>query len=294
MKIYRIYLIFSLPLFWVGAFAKSSYLPDSTGLPGDNFNLDGALEIFKSSSNLADFEQKINSENNEVNNLDLNGDGEVDYVKVTEYQEGNTRSVVLQVPVNETESQDVAVIGIEKNGDESAIIQITGDPDLYGQEQIVEPAQLQVNPPQRVNPNQNIPVQPPVVVNVWAWPTVRYMYAPGYMVYHPAWRWRVYPAYWHPWHPRPFRVYYGYPRPYRSNYQVIRVHRVVNAPRIYQPYRTTSVVVRTRYPANQRVVTKTVRVDKTNRGRSAKVQRVKTTKVVRTKKVKANTGRRPR
>jgi len=52
---------------------------DSTGLPGDNFSLAGALELFKNATSLESFEKMINEESNKVNNLDLNGDGEIDY-----------------------------------------------------------------------------------------------------------------------------------------------------------------------------------------------------------------------
>lgn len=263
---------------------------DSTGLPGDHFNLNGALEMFKSSANLADFEQRLNTEDNYVNNLDLNQDGEVDYVKVTEYRESDIRTVVLQVPVTETESQDVAVIEIEKNGDESALLQIAGDADLYGEEQIVEPTDA-----------TNAATQQRVVVNVWQWPSVRYIYAPGYAVYRPAWRWHYYPAYFHPWRVRPFRLYYYHARPYRSSYRVVRVRRVVNAPRLYRPHRTTSVVVKTRYPAAvnrknvSRNTTRSVRINNAgtdNVGREhGGGRKTGTTKTVRTKRQRTVTSK---
>jgi hypothetical protein len=288
MDIRRIYLIVSLLFCTFCSCAAASQQPavDSTGLPGDHFNLDGALDLFKSSANLSDFEQRLNTESNYVNNLDLNEDGEVDYVKVVEYHEDNIRTVVLQVAITETESQDVAVIEIEKNGEESAVLQIAGDPDLYGEEQIIEPAEA------------TVASQQTVVVNVWHWPSVRYIYAPGYVVYRPAWRWRYYPPYFRPWRARPFRVYYYHPRPYRASYKVVRVRRVVNAPRIYRPYRTTSVTVRTRYPAAKThktvirnttnvQVNKTTRVRKTNavqpRSGNVRGRRTGTTKTVQTR-----------
>ncbi|MBK7633050.1 MAG: hypothetical protein IPJ13_01330 [Saprospiraceae bacterium] len=53
-----------------------------TGLPGDHFSLEGALELFKKSSSPEDFEKQLNSKDNNVNNLDLNDDNDIDYVKV--------------------------------------------------------------------------------------------------------------------------------------------------------------------------------------------------------------------
>ena len=83
---------------------------DSTGLPGDDFSLSGALEMFKKSSSPEEFERMLNTEGNHVNNLDLNGDGEIDYVQVIDTMYRNVHAFVLRVEVSPTESQDVAVI----------------------------------------------------------------------------------------------------------------------------------------------------------------------------------------
>ena len=42
--------------------AQESSENDSTGLPGDNFSLQGALEMFKKASSVEEFEKLINSE----------------------------------------------------------------------------------------------------------------------------------------------------------------------------------------------------------------------------------------
>jgi hypothetical protein len=44
---------------------------DSTGLPGDNFSLQGALQLFQQSGSPEEFEKLLNTESNNVNNLDL-------------------------------------------------------------------------------------------------------------------------------------------------------------------------------------------------------------------------------
>ena len=67
---------------------------DSTGLPGDNFSLQGALEMFKQSSSIEEFEKLINTENKNVNNLDLNGDGEIDYIKVIDKRDKDAHAFV--------------------------------------------------------------------------------------------------------------------------------------------------------------------------------------------------------
>ena len=92
---------------------------DSTGMPGDNFSLQGALEMFKQSSS---FEKLINTESKNVNNLDLNGDGDIDYVKVIDKAGKDVHAFILQVAVSETENQDIAVIELEKTGDTTAML----------------------------------------------------------------------------------------------------------------------------------------------------------------------------
>ena len=96
---------------------------DSTGLPGDNFSLEGVLELFKQAVSPEDFEKMLNSESHYVNNLDLNEDGEIDYIRVVDHMEGDVHAIVLQAPISADESQDIAVIEIEKRGPEEAILQ---------------------------------------------------------------------------------------------------------------------------------------------------------------------------
>src|SRR5689334_6340627 len=110
-------------------------------VPGDNFDLSGALDLFKQSESPEAFEQKLNNESNKVNNLDLNGDGEIDYIRVIDKQEGDVHAFILQDVVSETENQDVAVIEVEREGSQNATVQIVGDKDLYGEETIVEPTE---------------------------------------------------------------------------------------------------------------------------------------------------------
>ena len=227
---------------------------DSLGLPGDHFSLQGALDIFKNSSSLEDFEEKINKEDNYVNNLDLNEDGEIDYVRVEDNMDGDVHAIVLQVPVNEKESQDIAVIEIEKTGDESAILQIIGDEDLYGENYIVEPFEEEASSDGR-GPNADYEVTR-IVVNVWLWSPVRYVYAPGYRVYVSPWRWAVYPRWWKPWRPHPWRWHWTRRAPYRINYRPVTVHRVKRAHVVYTPRRRSSVTVKTKTVSRRTTVAK--------------------------------------
>ena len=172
--------------------AQDETSADSTGLPGDNFSLKGALALFEKASSPEDFEKSLNTENNRVNNLDLNGDGEIDYIKVIDNYEKDAHAFVLQVAVNENENQDIAVIELEKTGDKSAMVQIIGDKDIYGEEVIIEPdngssdaAYVDQNSYMAAHgPNAALQYQgAPLFVNVWIWPMVRFVFAPAYVVY---------------------------------------------------------------------------------------------------------------
>lgn len=233
---------------------------DDSGLPGDHFSLEGALELFKKSSSPEEFEKLLNSEENKVNNLDLNGDGEIDYVRVIDKNEGDVHAFILQAAISENENQDVAVIELEKNEDGKATLQIVGDEDIYGQETIIEPTEnVKVNAGASTNTT---------VVNVWAWPAVRYVYAPGYRVYASPWGWSARPTWYRPWRPVSRVVYRPYWAPYRPHYTVVKTHRVVVAPRIYRPVRTTSVTVTSRHSKsvnNYRATQTNTRVSRGNK-----------------------------
>jgi len=63
---------------------KENAANDSTllGLPGDNLDLYAVLDLFQKSKTIEDFEKSLNLESTGINNLDLNLDGKVDFIKV--------------------------------------------------------------------------------------------------------------------------------------------------------------------------------------------------------------------
>ena len=238
---------------------------DSTGLPGDNFSLQGALEMFKKAASPEEFEKLLNEPDNHVNNLDLNGDGDVDYVRVVGTVKGDARAFALQVPIAEKESQDIAVIELEKSGSENAVLQIVGDGDIFGEMTIVEPdgggrddeeeGVEGESDDSRKGPYAGLAgammlAPPRIVVNVWSWPIVRSVYAPGYRAWVSPWRWGVYPAWWRPWRPLAWRVFHPFRVRHQPGFAVVRTHRVVGAHRIYTPTRVTSVTVHKRHGAH--------------------------------------------
>lgn len=268
--------------------ANTLILADSTGLPGDHFSLEGALDLFKKAQSPEDFEKLLNQEENHVNNLDLNEDGEIDYIRVIDNVEGDVHAIVLQVPVNEKESQDIAVIEIEKQGAEEAILQIIGDEDIYGDSKIAEPFEVSAESDGKGPSGADYRLNR-VIVNVWFWPSVRYIYRPAYRPWVSPWRWATYPRWWSPWRPHPWRYYNTRVVRYRTNYRVVATHRVVRAHRVYTPRRTRSTVVRTRTTTtrvvagpNGRAVKRTTTTRAAGRNANGKAaRRTTTTKTVR-------------
>lgn len=231
---------------------------DSTGLPGDQFSLQGALQLFQQAGTIEAFEKLLNEEGSHVNNLDLNGDGQTDYIRVLDKSEKEAHAFVLQVPVSATESQDIAVIELEKTGDTTAVIQIIGDEDIYGEQVIVEPgeeegeeAYVDFNHSTMSGPNAEgyTTFMPRIIVNVWLWPSVRFVYGPVYRPWVSPWRWNYYPGWYRPWKPFAWHLWHPMYRPWHRGFVVVRTHRVMAAHRVYTPFRTTSVTVRTRHSA---------------------------------------------
>lgn len=109
------------------------------GLPGDNLNLFAVMDVFQNSETLEGFERSLNDPETIVNNLDLNGDNQVDYIMVEDYPEDNIHNIVMRVALSKTETQDVAVFVVEKIKDGSVQIQLIGDEALYGKDYIIEP-----------------------------------------------------------------------------------------------------------------------------------------------------------
>src|ERR1700760_3743934 len=131
--------VFSLPAF---SPSKTSQAPTDTsalGMAGDNLDLYAGLDIFLKSKTIEDFEKKLNDTKSKVNSLDLDLDGKIDFIKVVTKKEGDAYTFVLQDAVSKTETQDVAVILVNRDKDKKVNVQIVGDEDLYGKDYVIEP-----------------------------------------------------------------------------------------------------------------------------------------------------------
>lgn len=201
---------------------------DPIGLEGDHLDLNGVLELFKNSESVEDFETKLNSEETGVNNLDLNEDGNVDYIRVVDHAEGDAHALALQVPINENEAQDVAVIEMDRVDEKTTTLQVIGDTELYGEEYILEPQDEKNNT---------------LVVNVSSWRPVRHIYRPGYVVWVSPWKWKKHPRWYRPWRRVTWVTYHPRVRHYhRPCYRMIRVRRCHRAHAYYHKHHMHSTV----------------------------------------------------
>lgn len=260
---------------------------DSTEVSGDNFSLEGALALFKKSNTLEDFEKALNEENNSVNNLDLNNDGNIDYVSVESIKDKDTRVIVLSTYLKDKEKQDIATIGIEKTGKEEATLQIIGDDDIYAKNTIVEPFEVDEKSEKSKGPNASEVRLNRLIVNVWGWSCVRYMYVPNYVVWNSPYYWGAYPSYWRPWRPMRYGMFYTRVTPYRSYYRPTRTFRVVQARNIYMPRRRTTTIIVHKNRGHKTTIIrsgKTVNGHKTTGGKIHKTPKTTTVKTHKTHK----------
>ena len=199
---------------------------DRLGLPGDQLNLAAVLDIFRSSPTLESFEAALNADTSEVNNLDLNTDNRVDYIRVTDHVEGSMHTIVLQTDINATEKQDIAVIYVEKK-EEKVNVQIVGDEELYGKEYIIEPSYdgrgaYTPNPAYQNNDGQTTVInnyyydsnadafrdRPSYCPPPTDWIIISFMFGPVYRPWVSPWYWSYYPGWWSPWTPWYWDTYY--------------------------------------------------------------------------------------
>ena len=182
------------------------------GLPGDNLNLYAVMKLFQESETIEGFERSLNDENSRINNLDLNGDNLVDYIRVNDYVDGDVHTIVLQDVLGRNESQDVAVFTVQRFRDGSVQIQLIGDEELYGKNYIIEPIFDETPNPGYLgrSDRQNVTVVRTTTVQIATWPLVRFIFLPNYVVWRSSWYWGYYPGYWHTWRPFYWDYYYGY------------------------------------------------------------------------------------
>jgi hypothetical protein len=193
-------LVFAMSMFSLPAFSQSKTDTASLGMAGDNLDLYAVLDLFLKSKTIEGFEKSLNEQKTGINNLDLDLDKKVDFIKVVTKKDGDSYTFILQDAVSKTETQDVAVILVNRDKDKKINVQIVGDEDLYGKDYVIEP-KTQPTPAVTANPAyagsdpaKDVPASTTTVVVQQA-PIVQYVYSPAYVPYYPPYYYGYHPPY---------------------------------------------------------------------------------------------------
>jgi len=195
----------------------------------EGLDLKAVSELFKESENLEEFEKALNDPDVGVNNLDLDENGDVDYIRVMEEVADDTHVIILQAPLGENEFQDVATIEVEKSGDTGYNMQVRGNDVIYGANYYVAPT--------------------PVYIRTW--PIITWMYRPVYRPYRSVYYFGYYPRWWRPYRPVTFNVYHNRTVRYtnRTTFTYTKTTRVHSVTKVkYRPHSSTLVKKRTTVP----------------------------------------------
>jgi len=190
-------LVVAMSLFCSPVFSQTPVdTTNKLGLAGDNLDLYAVLTLFQKSKTIEGFEKSLNDEQTKINNLDLNLDKKVDFIKVTTKKEDSAFTFILQVDVTKTETQDVAVILVNKEKG-NVTIQAVGDPELYGKDYVIEPkgqSSITANPGYTGADPVTVNVPATTTVVVQQAPIVQYVYSPAYVPYYPPYYYGYYPG----------------------------------------------------------------------------------------------------
>ena len=143
----------------------------------EDLDLRMVATLFGQAKDLEEFEQMLNNPDSAFSNLDLNGDGDVDYLRVVETADESRHLVVIQAVLAKDIYQDVASIFVEKDPEsESVTVQVIGDEYIYGANYIIEP----------------VYIYRPYIYD-WFW-------GPSWVAWHSPYYWGYWPGWWHPYH----------------------------------------------------------------------------------------------
>ena len=187
----------------------------------EGLDLKAVGEVFREAKNLEDFEKALNDPDEGINNLDLDRNGEVDFIRIVEQNADDTRLVIMQAVLGDNEFQDVATIEVDKNGSDDYNMQIRGNEVVYGPNFYIVPT-----------------------VRIHAFPVITWMYGPLYRPYVSGYRIGVYPRWWRPFRPVTVHVYRTRTVRYTraTTFSVSHTSRVTTVHKVQYKPRTSTVV----------------------------------------------------
>ena len=106
--------------------------------PCFSLDLNAVAAAFAESRSVKEFEEILNSSRYMINNLDLNRDGWIDYLRVIEAHSGYYHTLLIQACLAPGVFQDVATLIAERRAN-ALYVEVVGDRYLYGQNYIVRP-----------------------------------------------------------------------------------------------------------------------------------------------------------
>jgi hypothetical protein len=242
-------LLFTIPHYPIVAQEKvSSSEPAAEAAEG--LNLVAFGELFKGSEDLQAFERAVNNPDVGINNLDLDENDEVDFIRVVEEVADDTHVIVLQALLGKEEFQDIATIEVEKTGDNQYSLQIRGDESIYGADYYVQPAD----------------------VYVYKWPVINAIYRPLYRPYRSVFYFGSYPNWYRPYRPVHINIYRTRTVKYtaRPVFAVSRTGRVKSIGKVRYTRRNSTVVTK-----RARVTTRSTTVTKGNKSTTVRTTRVR-------------------
>lgn len=101
-------------------------------------DLNAVAAAFAESRSVREFEEILNSSRYMINNLDLNRDGWIDYLRVIETYRGYYHTFLIQACLDYGVFQDVATLIAERRSN-ALYVEVVGDRYLYGYNYIVRP-----------------------------------------------------------------------------------------------------------------------------------------------------------
>ena len=181
----RAFLFFAMLLMGVLTFAEETITVSANSEDiSQSLDLRVVAKLFAEASTTEQFENILNNPDSAFSNLDLNGDNQIDYLRVVEAGTADNKLIVIQAVLAKDIYQDVASVYVEKdNKTQEVSVQIIGDEYIYGTNYIIEP----------------VYVYRPVIYN-WFW-------SPRWYCWQSPWYWGNWPSWWYY---RPCYTYHWY------------------------------------------------------------------------------------
>lgn len=189
---------------------------------GDNLNLQALGEMVRTSTSASDIEQKLNQPSS-INNLDLDNDGNVDFISVTEYGQSPNIGFSFTANLTNGDKQEVCTIEVQQGGNNQANLVINGNQTLYGSNAYYSSGYSMTD------------------LMIW-----HYLFYP-HSYYHSMWHYGYYPSYYHSYRCSPYSTYNNNMRTRVSTTKITRTTTTTNVSKIKSPNSNlSSKVVNTR------------------------------------------------